>query len=233
MRSHSTRRAASGDVERRRAHADDFQSRRYRGNVCRHARAIAGAIDECRTDKKTRAQARHGDDRAEQRWPRQRNDPWLTDCWRTPYLILRLINSDSMDLPWRAAVVRFPTGHPSSALPDTDGRHDRTGYGTWMLLAVFVARDDRPWLSVTGTCASGFGLVVSGMDPRACDGWTTVCPLWLLGAASPDSTLSIAGYRLAPSNFVTANCSASTPSRQRTLSITISLPPGPLPYAYD
>jgi len=139
-----------------------------------------GAIDECRADKKTRAQARHGDDRAEQRWPRQRNDPWLTDCWRTPYLILRLINSDSMDLPWRPAVVRFPTGHPSSALPDTDGRHDRTGYGTWMLLAVFVARDDRPWLSVTGTCASGFGLVVSGMDPRACDGWTTVCPLWLL-----------------------------------------------------
>ena len=124
------------------------------------------------------------------------------------------------------------TGHPSSAPPDTDGRHDRTGHGTWMLLAVFVARDDRPWLSVTGTCASGFGLVVSGMDPRACDGWTTVCPLWLLGAASPDSTLSIAGYRLAPSNFVTANCSASTPSRQRTLSITISLPPGPLPYAY-
>src|SRR6185369_16499540 len=52
---------------------------------------------------------------------------------------------------------------PIFGLPDTDGRHDRTGYGTWMLLAAFVARDDRPWLSVTGTCASGFGLVVSGM----------------------------------------------------------------------
>src|SRR5262245_63409724 len=49
-----------------------------------------------------------------------------------------------------------------------------------MLLAVFVARDDRPWLSVTGTCGAGFGLFAPGMDPRACDGWTTVCPLWLL-----------------------------------------------------
>src|SRR5262249_25329714 len=82
--------------------------------------------------------------------------------------------------PGRAAVVRFPTGHPSSGLPNTDGRHDRTGHGTWMLLAVFVARDDRPWLSVTGTCGAGFGLFAPGMDPRACDGWTTVCPLWLL-----------------------------------------------------
>src|SRR5262249_1761000 len=78
------------------------------------------------------------------------------------------------------AVVRFPTGHPSSALSDTDGRHDRTGHGTWMLLAVFVARDDRPWLSVTGTCGAGFGLFAPGMDPRACVGWTSVCPLWLL-----------------------------------------------------
>jgi hypothetical protein len=95
-------------------------------------------------------------------------------------LFLELINSDSKDLPWQSAVVRFPTGHPSSALSDTDGRHDRTGHGTWMLLAVFVARDDRPWLSVTGTCGAGFGLFAPGMDPRACDGWTTVCPLWLL-----------------------------------------------------
>src|SRR5262245_14915621 len=79
--------------------------------------------------------------------------------------------------------VRFPTGHPSSALPDTDGRHDRTGHGTWMLLAVFVAHDCWPWLSVTGTSAAGFGLCVR-MDPRACDGRTTVCPLWLLGTRS-------------------------------------------------
>src|SRR5215831_20702574 len=83
-------------------------------------------------------------------------------------------------LPRRTVVVRFLPGHPSSASPDTDGRHDRTGHGTWMLLAVFVARDNRPWLSVTGTCVAGFGLFAPGMDPRACDGWTTVCPLWLL-----------------------------------------------------
>src|SRR5262249_32849166 len=69
----------------------------------------------------------------------------------------------------------------SSALPDTDGRHDRTGHGTWMLLAVFVARDDRPWLSVTGTCVAGFGLFAPGMDPRACCGGTAVWPLWPLG----------------------------------------------------
>jgi len=54
--------------------------------------------------------------------------------------------------------VGFPTGRPSSALPNTDGRHDRTGHGTWVLLAVFVAHDYRPWLSVTGTSVAGFGL---------------------------------------------------------------------------
>src|SRR6476660_347574 len=46
---------------------------------------------------------------------------------------------------------RLCAGHPSSALPDTDGRHDRSGHGTWVLLAVFVAHDCRPWLSVAGT----------------------------------------------------------------------------------
>src|SRR6185312_14315658 len=39
----------------------------------------------------------------------------------------------------------------------------------------------RSWLSVTGYNAAGFGWRVE-MDPRACDGQTTVCPLWLLGA---------------------------------------------------
>src|SRR5262245_20823732 len=77
---------------------------------------------------------------------------------RLPYFILGIINSDSQVLPWRVAAVRFATGQPSSALPDTDGRHDRTGHGTWVLLAVFVAHDCRPWLSVTGTSAAGFGL---------------------------------------------------------------------------
>src|SRR5437762_7977710 len=101
--------------------------------------------------------------------------------------------------------VRFPPGHPSSALPDTDGRHDRTGHGTWMLLAVFVAHDCRPWLSVTGTCAAGFGLR-EGMDPGACDGRTTVCPLWLLGSLFSLRLISRPGrwrYKLAPSNFFT------------------------------
>src|SRR6476659_4290687 len=68
-----------------------------------------------------------------------------------PYFILRIINSDSRGLPWRVAAVRLCAGHPSSALPDTDGRHDRSGHGTWVLLAVFVAHDCRPWLSVAGT----------------------------------------------------------------------------------
>src|SRR5262245_39458873 len=61
-----------------------------------------------------------------------------------------------------------------------------------MLLAVFVARDDRPWLSVTGTCVAGFGLFAPGMDPRACDGWTTVCPLWLLGVRFSGAIFSAA-----------------------------------------
>src|SRR6185295_1357962 len=78
------------------------------------------------------------------------------------------------------AEVGFPSGRPSSALPDKDGRHDRTGHGTWVLLAVFVAHDDRPWLSVTGTSLR-VSACAPGMDPRACDGRTTVCPLWLLG----------------------------------------------------
>jgi len=90
-----------------------------------------------------------------------------------------------------------------------------------MLLAVFVARDYRPWLSVTGTCAAGFGsrqewireLVTGGRRSARYGFWGL--------------------YRRAPSNFLTLNCSTSTPSRQRTLSITMSLPPGPLPYAYD
>jgi hypothetical protein len=60
-------------------------------------------------------------------------------------------------LPWRVGAVRFPAGHPSSALPDTDGRHDRPGHGTWVLLAVFVAHICRPWLSVAGTPREGFG----------------------------------------------------------------------------
>jgi mannose-6-phosphate isomerase-like protein (cupin superfamily) len=74
--------AASGDVERRRAHADDLQSRRYRGNVCRHARAIAGAIDECRADKKLAL--KHDTVMIEQSKDGRGkgNDPWLTDCWR-------------------------------------------------------------------------------------------------------------------------------------------------------
>ena len=49
-----------------------------------------------------------------------------------------------------------------------------------MLLAVFVAHDYRPWLSVAGTHARA-SVRAAGMDPRACDGWTTVRPLWLLG----------------------------------------------------
>src|SRR6476646_6705206 len=74
-----------------------------------------------------------------------------------PYFILRIINSDSRGLPWRVAAVRLPSGHPSSALPDTDGRHDRPGHGTWVLLAVFVAHICRPWLSVAGTPREDFG----------------------------------------------------------------------------
>jgi hypothetical protein len=148
-----------------------------------------------------------------------------------PFFILGIINSESQGLPWQMAAVRFFAGQPSSALPDTDGRHDRTGHGTWMLLAVFVAHDCRPWLSVTGTYAR-VSACAPGMDPRACDGRTTVCPLWLLGAAVcilRFGQRSIRRYRRAPSNFLILNCSASTPSRQRTLSITMSRPPGPLP----
>src|SRR5436853_747472 len=106
-----------------------------------------------------------------------------------PYSILRIINSDSLGLPSRAIKIRFLAGRPSSALPDTDGRHDRTGHGTWVLLAVFVAHDCRPWLSVAGTPARA-SVRATGMDPRACDGWTTVCPLWLLGG----SAISRAGF---------------------------------------
>lgn len=51
--------------------------------------------------------------------------------------------------------VGFPSGHPSSAPPDTDGRHDRSGHGTWLLLAAVVVHVCRPWLSVTGYGASG------------------------------------------------------------------------------
>src|SRR5262245_14007852 len=147
------------------------------------------------------------------------------------FFILGIINSESQDLPWEMAVVRFSAGRPSSALPDTDGRHDRTGHGTWMLLAVFVAHDCRPWLSVTGTCA-WVSACAPGMDPRACDGRTTVCPLWLLGQLFRILRFgqrSIGHYRLTPSNFLILNCSVSTSSRQRTLSITMSRPPGPLP----
>jgi hypothetical protein len=96
-----------------------------------------------------------------------------------------------------------------------------------MLLAVFVAHDCRPWLSVTGICVAGFGLCVrNGSESlsRADDG----LPVMAFG----DTLLQVlfrSGYRLAPSNFFTFNWSTSTPSRQRTLSMTMSLPPGPLP----
>ena len=53
-------------------------------------------------------------------------------------------------LPGPPIGIRFPAGHPSSALPDTVGRHDRSGHGTWVLLAVFVVHVCRSWLSVTG-----------------------------------------------------------------------------------
>ena len=48
-----------------------------------------------------------------------------------------------------------------------------------MLLAVLVVHGCRSWLSVTGTSAE-LTLALE-MDPRACNGWTTVRPLWLLG----------------------------------------------------
>ena len=43
------------------------------------ARSYSGAFDKCRTHETARAQARHGDDRAEQGWPRQRYDFLLID----------------------------------------------------------------------------------------------------------------------------------------------------------
>ena len=48
-----------------------------------------------------------------------------------------------------------------------------------MLLAVLVVHGCRSWLSVTGTSAE-LTLALE-MDPRACNGWTTVRPLWLFG----------------------------------------------------
>ena len=68
-------------------------------------------------------------DRAEQGWPRQRHDFGLAGGATSAIFILGIINSDSRGLPWRVGAVRFPAGHPSSALPDTDGRHDRPGHG--------------------------------------------------------------------------------------------------------
>ena len=62
----------------------------------------------------------------------------------------RLSTAESTALPGAPIGISFPAGHPSSALPDTVGRHDRSGHGTWVLLAVFVVHVCRFWLSVTG-----------------------------------------------------------------------------------
>src|SRR5450432_485153 len=94
----------------------------------------------------------------------------------------KLTRAISRPLPHAAMGISFVTGQPSLALPDTDGRHDRSGHGTWVLLAVFVVHVCRPWLSVTGYGAVRLTPASAEMDPRACDGQTTVCPLWLFGA---------------------------------------------------
>src|SRR5471032_2390698 len=91
----------------------------------------------------------------------------------------KLTRAISRPLPHAAMGISFVTGQPSLALPDTDGRHDRSGHGTWVLLAVFVVHVCRPWLSVTGYGAARLTPASAEMDPRACDGQTTVCPLWL------------------------------------------------------
>jgi hypothetical protein len=75
-----------------------------------------------------------------------------------------------------------------------------------MLLAVFVARDYRPWLSVTGTCA-GFGqhqewireLVTGGRRSARYGFWGS----FFCGGALLRRPLR--RYRLAPSNFFTLN----------------------------
>ena len=59
-----------------------------------------------------------------------------------------------------------------------------------MLLAVFVAHDYRPWLSVAGTCAAGFGLRQEWIRELV-NGRTTVCPLWLLGKPFRFSPVSV------------------------------------------
>src|SRR5471032_3653931 len=91
----------------------------------------------------------------------------------------KLTRAISRPLPHAAMGISFTSGQPSLALPDTDGRHDRSGHGTWVLLAAFVVHVCRPWLSVTGYGASRLTPPSAEMDPRACDGQTTVCPLWL------------------------------------------------------
>ena len=55
-----------------------------------------------------------------------------------------------------------------------------------------------PGSQLLGTvlCARAHG---PEMDPRACDGWTTVRPLWLLGYPVTRR------YMLAPSSFITLN----------------------------
>src|SRR5471032_2937488 len=102
----------------------------------------------------------------------------------------KLARAISRPLPHAAMGISFVTGQPSLALPDTDGRHDRSGHGTWVLLAVFVVHVCRPWLSVTGYDAERLTPVRAEMDPRACDGWTTVRPLWLFGVRKTRFTAS-------------------------------------------
>jgi len=67
-----------------------------------------------------------------------------------PGLSSQLTTAFLRPLPDGESSVAFTAGQPSLAPPDTDGRHGRSGHGTWVLLAVFVVHGCRSWLSVTG-----------------------------------------------------------------------------------
>src|SRR6185437_12733936 len=69
-----------------------------------------------------------------------------------------------------------------------------TGMGRGCCLQYSWPLRRRSWLSVTSTSAAGSRLRAG--DPRACDGWTTVRPLWLFGGAKSLHTRSVELHHL-------------------------------------
>jgi len=55
-----------------------YSPRRHGGHVCRHARAVAGRVDEARAHQPHRSRTRHRDDREAEGWTREGDDIGLT-----------------------------------------------------------------------------------------------------------------------------------------------------------